>query len=57
MIAIAGVLIIIGGITVLAISDPAELEESGRNVISESVPLLGIGALIIALGAIKLKKS
>ena len=57
MIILSGALIIIGGITVLALADPAELEETGRNVISESTPLLGIGAFIIALGGIKLKKS
>jgi hypothetical protein len=57
MLIVSAVLIIIGGITVLIVADPAELEKSGRNVITESVPLLGIGAFIIALGAIKLKKS
>lgn len=57
MIILSGALIIIGGITVLALADPTELEESGRNVITESAPLLGIGSFIIALGAIKLKKS
>ena len=57
MLIVSAVLIIIGGVTVLAVADPAELEKSGRNVITESVPLLVIGAVIIALGAIKIKKS
>ena len=57
MIIVAGILIIVGGVTVLAISDPVELEESERNPMVEAGPLLGIGAFIIALGAIKLKKS
>ena len=57
MLIISAVLIMIGGITVLAITDPAEAEKIGRNVISEAAPLLGVGAFIIALGAIKLRKS
>ena len=57
MIIIAGILIIIGGATVLAIADPVEAEAEGRNLMTEAGPLLGIGAFIIALGAIKLKKS
>ena len=56
MIIVSGILIIIGGITVLALANPAELEETGRNVMSESAPLLVIGAVIVALGAIKLKR-
>ena len=57
LIIVAGILIIIGGVTVLALADPVEVEEEGRNLMSEAGPLLGIGAFIIALGAIKLKKS
>ncbi|MGQ0376092.1 MAG: hypothetical protein ACT4OW_01120 [Nitrososphaerota archaeon] len=57
MLIISAVLIMIGGITVLAITDPSEAEKSGRNVITEAAPLLGVGAFIIALGVIKLRKS
>jgi len=57
MLIIVAILIIIGGITVLAVSDPVELEESGRNVITEAAPLIAIGGIIIALGVIKLKQS
>jgi heme A synthase len=56
MIIVSGILIIIGGITVLALANPAELEQTGRNVMSESAPLLVIGAVIVALGAIKLRR-
>lgn len=55
MIIVSGILIIIGGITVLAISNPAELEQTGRNVMSESAPLLVIGSIIVALGALKFR--
>lgn len=57
MLIAAGILILIGGAAVMALADPAELEESGRNVISEAGPLFGVGAFIIALGAIKIVKS
>ena len=57
MLIISAVLIMIGGITVLAIADPVEAQEKGRNVVVEAVPLLGVGVFIIALGVIKLRKS
>ncbi|MBM3895726.1 MAG: hypothetical protein FJ359_04740 [Thaumarchaeota archaeon] len=57
MLIISAALIMIGGITVLAITDPSEAEKTGRNVITEAAPLLGVGAFIIALGVIKLRKS
>ena len=57
LIIVAGILIIIGGVTVLAIADPVEAEAEGRNLMSEAGSLLGVGAFIIALGTIKLKKS
>ena len=50
-------LIIAGGAIVLAISDPVELEETGRNIMSEAIPLFAVGGFIIALGILKLKKS
>lgn len=53
---ISGVLIIIGGATVIVISDPVEVEESGRSLLSMSAPLLVVGAFIVALGAIKFKR-
>jgi len=57
MLIATGILIIIGGITVITLSVPSELEESGRNIVSESAPLLVVGAFQIVLGGIKLKKS
>ena len=32
-------------------------QESGRNAMAEAGPLIGVGAFIVAIGAIKLKKS
>ena len=57
MIIIAGVLIIVGGIVVIANADPEEAQESGRNVLSETIPLLAAGLFQIGLGALKIKKS
>lgn len=57
MLIISAILIMIGGITVLAITDPVEAEKMGRNIAVEADPLLGVGAFIIVLGVIKLRKS
>jgi hypothetical protein len=57
MLLISAVLIMTGGITVLAITDPSESEKAGRNVITEAAPLLVVGTFIIALGVLKLRKS
>ena len=57
MIIAAGILILIGGAVVIGNADPAKAEETGRNVTAETVPLIVAGAIQIALGAIKLKKS
>ena len=56
MIIISGILIVAGGATVIAMSDPVEVEESGRSLLSMTAPLLVVGSFIIALGAIKFKK-
>lgn len=57
MIAIAGILIIIGGIVVIGNADAMEAAESGRNVLSETVPLIAAGLIQIGLGILKIKKS
>ena len=57
MIIVAGVLIIIGGAVVIGNADPAEAEESGRNVLSETIPLIVAGLIQIGLGALKIVKS
>lgn len=57
MIIVSGILIIVGGVVVIANANPAEVEESGRNVLSETIPLLVAGAVQIGLGILKIKKS
>ena len=57
MIIIAGILIILGGVVVIGNADPEKVVETGRNVISEAVPLLVAGLIQIGLGIIKIKKS
>jgi len=57
MLIISGVLILIGGVVVLGIEPSTVMQESGRSVITEAGPLVAVGGFIIALGAIKLKKS
>ena len=57
MIIIAGILIIVGGAVVIGNADPVEAEESGRNVLSESIPLIVAGLIQIGLGILKIKKS
>lgn len=57
MLIISGALILIGGAVVLGIEPSTAMQESGRSVIAEAGPLVPVGAFIIALGAIKLKKS
>ncbi len=57
MIIIAGILIIIGGAVVIGNADPVEAEESGRNILSETIPLIIAGLIQIGLGILKIKKS
>ena len=57
MIVIAGVLIIIGGAVVIGNADPADSDKSGRNVLSETLPLIIAGLIQIGLGILKIKKS
>ena len=57
MLIISGALILIGGAVVLGMEPSTAMQESGRSVIAEAGPLVVVGAFIIALGAIKLKKS
>ena len=57
MIVIAGILIIIGGAVVIGNADPVEAEESGRDVLSETIPLIAAGLIQIGLGILKIKKS
>jgi hypothetical protein len=57
MIIIAGGLIIFGGLFVLLNADLVAAKETGRNVMSETAPLLIAGAIQIGLGILKIKKS
>lgn len=57
MIIIAGILIIMGGAVVIGNADPSETEDTGRNVLSETIPLIIAGLVQIGLGILKIKKS
>ncbi|MGI9567488.1 MAG: hypothetical protein ACR2LL_10830 [Nitrosopumilus sp.] len=57
MIIIAGILIIIGGAVVIGNADPEQIAKSGRNVVSETAPLVVAGLIQIGLGLIKIKNS
>ncbi len=57
MLIISGILIIIGGIALFVLEPSPEAQESGRSIMERAAPLLAGGAFIVALGAIKLKKS
>jgi hypothetical protein len=57
MIIIAGILIITGGAVVIGNVDPVKAEESGRNIVSETMPIIIAGLIQIGLGILKIKKS
>ena len=57
MILITGILIIIGGVTVIGMSDLSESQETARNPFMETVPLLIVGGIQMGLGVLKIKKS
>ena len=57
LIIIAGILIITGGAVVIGNADMAAAAESGRNVVSETMPIVVAGVIQIGLGILKIKKS
>ena len=57
MLIASGILILIGGAVVIGMEPSPEAQESGRSAMADAGPLLGEGAFIIALGAIKIKNS
>ena len=57
MILVAGILIIIGGVTVIGMADLSEAEETTRNPLMETAPLLVVGGIQMGLGVLKIKKS
>ena len=57
MLIISGLLIIIGGMALFVLEPSPEALESGRSIMERAAPLFAGGVIIVALGAIKLKKS
>jgi len=57
MILVAGILIIIGGVTVIGMADLSEADETARNPLMETAPLLIVGGIQMGLGVLKIKKS
>ena len=57
MILITGILIIIGGVTVIGMADLSEADETARNPLMETAPLLIVGGIQMGLGVLKIKKS
>ena len=57
MILITGILIIIGAVTVIGMADLSEAEETTRNPLMETAPLLVVGGIQMGLGVLKIKKS
>ena len=57
MILVAGILIIIGAVTVIGMADLSEADETTRNPLVETAPLLIVGGIQMGLGVLKIKKS
>ena len=57
MIIISGILIIIGAVTVIGMADLSQAEETARNPLMETAPLLVVGGIQMGLGVLKIKKS
>jgi hypothetical protein len=57
MILITGILIIIGAVTVIGMADLSEADETARNPLMETAPLLIVGGIQMGLGILKIKKS
>jgi hypothetical protein len=57
LIIIAGILIITGGAVVIGNADMSAALESGRNIVSETMPIVVAGVIQISLGILKIKKS
>jgi len=56
MILVAGILIIIGAVTVIGMADLSEADETARNPLMETAPLLTVGGSQMGLGGLKIKK-
>lgn len=64
MLIIAGILILVGGAVVIgnasspdAVATDEPATESGRNVVTETAPLIVVGFIQIGLGILKIKRS
>ncbi len=57
MLVVSGMLIIVGGIALFVLEPSTDALESGRSIMERAAPLFAGGILVVALGAIKLKKS
>jgi len=57
MILVAGILIIIGAVSVIGMTDLSEADETARNPFMETAPLLIVGGIQMGLGVLKIKKS
>jgi len=57
MIVITGILIIIGAATVIGMADSSGVQETARNPLMETAPLLVVGGIQMGLGILKIKKS
>jgi len=57
MILVAGILIIIGAVTLIGMTDLSEADETARNPLMEAAPLLIVGGIQMGLGVLKIKKS
>jgi len=57
MILITGILIMIGAVTVIGMADLSEANETARNPLMETAPLLIVGGIQMGLGVLKIKKS
>ena len=57
MIVITGILIIIGAATVIGMADSSGTQETARNPLMETAPLLLVGGIQMGLGILKIKKS
>jgi len=57
MILIAGILIIIGSVTVNGMADLSVADETTRNPLMDTAPLLVVGGIQMGLGVLKIKKS
>ncbi len=57
MLMVSGMLIIVGGIALFVLEPSTEALESGRSIMERAAPLFAGGILVVAIGAIKLKKS